>query len=288
MADPISTPEVANDIAVLPKVSGVKRRKLRSWINRLTWALIILVPLVFVLAALGYKLGLFDLGFAFGTLNQKAGLALSILSGVFGLISLILAFAIAPRKGLVAGIVGLLIAGGAMGKLVATKNAVYVELPFIHDVTTDTQNPPVFGEVVMAERALVKGVNTTDYIGKMAPIFKDEKPVGEKLVSVLQTKAFPEIRSLVLSDPKDVVFGEALATAKSMGWDIKEENLVEGRIDATHTTFWYGFEDDVTIRLRDGKGGGTIVDVRSISRIGGSDLGKNAERVTEFLAKLSK
>jgi uncharacterized protein (DUF1499 family) len=91
-----------------------------------------------------------------------------------------------------------------------------------------------------------------------------------------------------LSDPKDVVFGEALATAKSMGWKIKEENLEEGRIDATDTTFWYGFDDDVTIRLRDGKGGGTIVDVRSLSRIGGSDLGKNADRVGKFLERLAK
>lgn len=278
----------ANDIAILPKEEGAKRRSLRRWINRLTLALIILVPLVFAVAAIGYKLGIFDLGFAFGTLNQKVGLGLAALSGVFGIISLALAFIVAPRKGLVVGIVGLLIGGGAIGKLLATKKAVYVDLPFIHDVTTDTQDPPVFGKVVMNERAAVTGVNTTDYAGKTAPIFKDEKPVGEKLVSVLQTKAFPEIRPLVLSEPKDVVFGEALATAKSMGWIIKEEDLASGRIDATDKTFWYGFEDDVAIRLRDGKGGGTIIDVRSISRIGGSDLGKNAERVKEFLDRLSK
>jgi len=131
-------------------------------------------------------------------------------------------------------------------------------------------------------------VNTADYIGKKAPIFTDGKPSGEELVSALQTKAFPEIRPLVLSDTKDVVFGEALATAKSMGWDIKEENLESGLIDATDTTFWYGFEDDVAIRLRDSEGGGTIVDVRSLSRIGGSDLGKNAERVGEFLERLAR
>ena len=79
-----------------------------------------------------------------------------------------------------------------------------------------------------------------------------------------------------------------MATAKSMGWTIKEENLAEGRIDATDTTFWYGFDDDITIRIRDGKGGGTIIDVRSLSRIGGSDLGKNAERVSAFLERLAR
>ena len=278
----------ANDVGPDVKVPGAKRRNLRRWINRITWGLIILAPIVFAFAAIGYKLGLIDLPFAFGQLNQKIGPIVLILCGVFGLISLILAFVVKPRKGLIAGVLGLLVAGFAMGKLAATKNAVYVKYPFIHDITTDTQNPPVFGEIVMAERLAIEGVNTTDYAGKAAPIFKDEKPAGEKLVSVLQTNAFPEIRPLILGETKDVVFGEALATAKSMGWDIKEEDLDAGRIDATDTTFWYGFEDDITIRLRPSEGGGTIVDVRSLSRVGGSDLGKNAARVGAFLERLGE
>ncbi len=278
----------ANDIGPAVKVPGAKRRNLRRWINRITWALIILAPIVFAFAAIGYKLGLIDLSFAFGQLNQKLGPLILILCGVFGLISLILAFVIKPRKGLIAGIIGVLVAVFAMGKLAATKTAVYVKYPFIHDVTTDTQNPPVFGETVMAERLAIEGVNTTDYAGKTAPIFEDEKPVGEKLVSVLQTNAFPEIRPLVLGEPQDVIFGKALATAQAMGWDIKEEDMEVGRIDATDTTFWYGFEDDVTIRLRPSEGGGTIVDVRSLSRVGGSDLGKNAARVGEFLERLGE
>lgn len=286
MADLTPANDPANDDSAKP--SGEKRRKLRRWVNRLTWAFIILAPLVFAIAAIGFKLGLFDLGVAFGTLNQKVGPLVLLLCGIMGVLSLIGAFIVTPRKGLVPGVLGVVIMAGAFVKLGATKKAVYEDLPFIHDVTTDTQDPPVFGQVISTERAAIEGVNTMDYIGKKAPIFKDEKPAGEKLVSALQTKAFPEIRPLVLSDPKDVVFGEALATAKSMGWEIKEENLAEGRIDATDTTFWYGFEDDITIRLRDGKGGGTIVDVRSLSRIGGSDLGKNAERVGAFLERLAK
>jgi len=283
---PVSEP--ANDIAILPKASGEKRRALRRWVNRLTWVFIILAPLIFAIAAIGHKLGVFDLGFAFGTLNTKIGPLMLIVCGVMGLASLLGAFIVRPRKGLVPAILGIAIMVFAFGKLSTTKKAVYEKLPFIHDVTTDTQDPPVFGEVVMAERAKVEGVNTADYVGKMAPVFKDEKPAGEKLVSALQTKAFPEIRPLVLSETKDVVFGEAMATAKSMGWKIKEEDLAAGRIDATDTTFWYGFDDDITIRLRDGKGGGTIVDVRSLSRVGGSDLGKNADRIGEFLERLAE
>lgn len=277
----------ANDMT-LPQVSGDKRRAIRRWVNRITWLFIILAPLVFVVAAIGYKIGAFDLGVAFGTFNQKLGPLVLLLCGIMGAASLVGTFIVTPRKGLIPGILGVLIMMVAMGKLISTKKTVYEKLPFIHDVTTNTQEPPIFGKIVMAERAAVEGVNTADYIGKMAPIFKDEKPVGQKLVSALQTKAFPEIRPLVLSETKDVVFGEALATAKSMGWKIKEEDLAAGRIDATDTTFWYGFEDDITIRLRASEGGGTIVDVRSLSRVGGSDLGKNAERIGTFLERLAQ
>lgn len=289
MADLTPVDEPANDIAIKPKVSGDKRRALRRWVNRITWAVIILAPLVFAFAAIGYKLGMFDLGFAFGKMNQKLGPFMLMLCGLMGVASLLGAFIVKPRKGLVPAILGILIMVFAFGKLISTKKTVYEKLPFIHDVSTDTQDPPVFGEVVMGERAKVKGVNTADYVGKTAPVYKDGERTDEtELVSALQTKAFPEIRPLVLSDTKDVVFGEALATAKSMGWKIKEEDLASGRIDATDTTFWYGFDDDITIRLRDGTGGGTIVDVRSLSRIGGSDMGKNAERVGEFLRKLAE
>ncbi len=291
MADLTPANDVSPDLGVKSaqsaiKETGVKRRGIRRWVNRLTWVAIILAPLVFAIAALGYKVGLFDLGFAFKTLNQKIGPLMLALCGTFGLASLIFAFLVKPRRGIVAGALGVLITLFAAGKLAATKKAVYVSLPFIHDVTTDTQDPPIFGEVVTAERAAVEGVNTMDYAGKKAPIFENGEPAGEKLVSVLQTKAFPEIRPLVLSESQEVVFGKALATAKSMGWTIKEEDLAAGRIDATHTTFWYGFDDDVTIRLRKSEGGGTIVDVRSLSRIGGSDMGKNAERVGAFLENL--
>jgi len=284
----MNEPKLANDVVDVPvKKNGVKRLALRRWVNRLTWAFIIMAPLVFALAAIGYKLGAFDLGVAFGFLNQKLGPLLLLLSGVFGVLSLLLAFVIKPRKGLLAGALGMLVMLGAFQKLMSTKKTVYVDLPFIHDVTTDTQNPPVFGKVVMAERAGVEGVNTADYVGKTAPIFENEKPVGKELVSALQTQSFPEIRPLVMNETQEVVFGQALATAKAMGWSIKEENLETGRIDATDKTFWYGFEDDITIRLRASEGGGTIVDVRSLSRVGGSDLGKNAARVGAFLEKLA-
>lgn len=275
----------ANDVETPIKIAGVRRTALRKWLLRLSLALTIIAPLLFIVAAIGAKLGLWGWQFGLGTLSLKVGPLALMLGGAVSLLALLAAVFIKPRKGIVIAVIGLLVPLLAIARLGQMKSTV-AKLPFIHDVTTDTQNPPEFGKVVMTERAAVKGVNTADYIGKKAPAKNAEGAAVQKLVSALQTKAYPEIRPLVLSEDRDVVFGEALATVKAMGWKIKREDLASGRIDATDTTFWYGFEDDVTIRLRDSEGGGTIVDVRSLSRVGGSDLGKNAARVGEFLDRL--
>ena len=131
-----------------------------------------------------------------------------------------------------------------------------------------------------------------DYVGKKAPTSEkdsDGKPVM-KLVSVLQsqTKAYDDIRPLILESDPDVVFGEAKAAAKQMGWAIKSEDVQAGILEATDTTFWYGFKDDIVIRIRPSEGGGSVLDVRSISRIGGSDIGANAARIRKFLKLMRK
>jgi uncharacterized protein (DUF1499 family) len=73
-----------------------------------------------------------------------------------------------------------------------------------------------------------------------------------------------------------------LAAASSLGWEIAREDQSAGIFEAVDTTFWFGFKDDVIIRVVS-QGGGSMVDVRSVSRIGRSDLGKNADRIREFI-----
>lgn len=252
-----------------------KRHLLRLWVQRLALALLILGPLVFLIAALGYKFGLWDLGFAFGTLTRKLGPLLLICCFALGALGLLLGLLITPRRGLVVSIAAMLVpAAGIMHAKSVTKTA--RSLPFIHDITTDTQNPPVFTSAIMAERAKTENVNTVDYVGKL------DRPDG-KLVSVLQVEGYPDIRPLILSGAPDVVFGQAKAAVKSMGWEIVSEDAATGIIEATDTTFWYGFKDDVVIRIAPSEGGGSILDIRSVSRVGKSDIGANAARIREFM-----
>ena len=71
-----------------------------------------------------------------------------------------------------------------------------------------------------------------------------------------------------------------------MGWEIVESDPERGRIEATDTTPWFGFQDDIVVRVRP-EGVGSRVDVRSVSRVGRSDGGTNARRIEDYLEKLT-
>ena len=260
---------------------GEKRRKVRRWYHALVLAFVILIPLFFLVSALGVKFGLWDWKVGLG-LNFKFAPILLPALALSGVIGLLLAAIIQPRKGFLVSSLALLIGAAGLGHGAKVKKTAE-SLPYIHDITTDTQNVPKFTEAILSERAKVKGVNAVDYVGKK------DKPDG-RLVSVLQSqaKAYADIRPLILEDDVAVVFGRAKAAALQMGWKLKSENVATGIIEATDTTFWYGFKDDVVIRIRASEGGGSVLDVRSISRVGQSDIGANAARIRDFLAIMRK
>ena len=85
--------------------------------------------------------------------------------------------------------------------------------------------------------------------------------------------------------PKDKVFEASRQALASMGLDIVDANPGEGRIEAVDTTLLYGFKDDVAVRVQE-TADGTRVDIRSMSRVGKSDLGVNAKRIRTFMARL--
>lgn len=140
--------------------------------------------------------------------------------------------------------------------------------PVIHDVTTDTEAPPPFVAVLRHREG---ALNPVDY--------------GGPDVAARQRQAYPDLAPLHLDMPPDQAFDRALAAVHDMGWDLVAADPSAGRIEATDTTFWFGFKDDVVVRVRLDDGG-SRVDVRSLSRVGGGDLGTNANRVLAYLKRL--
>ena len=101
------------------------------------------------------------------------------------------------------------------------------------------------------------------------------------------TPEYPDIQPQRFNQPSDKVFEAALAAAQAMGWDIRETNREQGINEAIATTRLFKFKDDVTVMITP-EGDATVVNVRSKSRVGKSDLGTNARRIRAFQAELAK
>ena len=144
-------------------------------------------------------------------------------------------------------------------------------VPVIHDVTTDPDHPPAFVAVIPLRRA-AGAVNPPEYPGVT--------------VAEQQRRAYPDLAPLDLALAPAEAFAVAANAGRGLGWEIVAENPGEGRIEATATTAWFGFKDDIVIRLAP-SGLGTRIDVRSKSRVGRSDGGANAARIRAYLAAVA-
>lgn len=201
---------------------------------------------------------------------------------------ILLGATVAAALGVLLAIVGIYMSsrGGDSARLYASAAALLVGLavlapvvsaaravravPRIHDISTDTDNPPVF-VAILKERA--DAPNTADY--------------GGPEIAKLQHAGYPDLKPLELAVPAPKVFGAALESARALGWKIVATDPTAGRIEASDQTFWFGFIDDVVIRVAP-TARGARVDVRSVSRVGVSDLGANARRIRRFFAALSE
>ena len=144
------------------------------------------------------------------------------------------------------------------------------EVPMIHDITTDTDNPPQFDAVLNLRK---NALNPVAY--------------GGREIAEQQHKAYPDIVPLVLDQTPAQAFERSLAAAKKLGWTIISANREKGLLEATDTTFWFGFTDDIVIRISP-QDKGCRIDLRSLSRVGKSDVGTNAKRVRKFLEAIQR
>ena len=171
------------------------------------------------------------------------------------------------RRGFVAALLAIVI-GVAAAYTPLTWFQRAQQLPELNDITTDANNPPPFVATLQLRRG---ASNPAAYPGAHA--------------AVLQRSAYPDIVPVVLAVPPQEAFRKVDAVAMAMGWDVVARAPADGRIEAVATSDWFGFRDDIVVRIRR-DGAGSKVDIRSKSRVGDSDLGVNARRIREFFARL--
>ncbi len=134
----------------------------------------------------------------------------------------------------------------------------------INDISTDLDDPPAFSAVIPLREP---GSNPIEY--------------GGPEVAAVQRQVHPEVQPIMTDLALEDAFQAAFLTGESLGWEIVSGDRDGGIIEAVDTTTFFRFKDDVVIRIRP-TATGSRIDLRSRSRIGRSDLGKNAKRILEF------
>lgn len=118
-----------------------------------------------------------------------------------------------------------------------------------------------------------------------APLINEVTTELEK-ASPLQLKGYPDIRPLIVDAPPGGAFVTAKAAAQEMGWEVTREDPQAGTLSAVATTFWFGFKDDIEIRVTP-HANGSRIDLRSKSRVGKGDAGANAKRIRAYMARFT-
>jgi hypothetical protein len=153
------------------------------------------------------------------------------------------------------------------------------DAPPIHDVSTDTEHAPVFVSLMTQRDG---ATNSPEYDGQKKIWFKGKLST----VALLQHKYEAGVRPAPQLVSPEKLFRRGLNAAYDMGWNVVAIAPDEGRIEATDTTFFFGFTDDIVIRVKPA-GFGARLDIRSESRVGDTDGGRNARRVVAFMKALA-
>ena len=234
-------------------------------LSHLALAIAVIAALLLLAAGPGTRLGLWDFRTGFSAMRWAAyiGIAAAIVAVV-----MLLAPSLRRSHGLTLAIALLLGIGVAFVPWNAMRAA--KKVPPIHDISTDTVDPPQF-VAILPLRA--DAANPPSY--------------GGADVARQQLAGYPDLRAYTTDQPPAQAFETALKAAQQMGWEIIASDPGAGRIEASDTTRWFGFTDDVVIRI-EAEGNGSRIDVRSVSRVGKSDVGTNARRIKAYLAALAR
>ncbi len=230
------------------------------------FGLAVLALLLLIVAPLGWRVGWWGYGVSLLTLLPYAGYAAAA-GGLISALALVFGRGALGRRGAAMAAVGLVVAAG-VGYVPWHWYEMRNVYPPINDITTDVVNPPTYSAVLAARAA--ESSNPVTYDPKTAAI---------------QQKAYPDIAPVILPLAPAAAFKKALDAAKAKGWTIDAADPATGHIEASQSSYWFKFTDDIAIRIAP-DGSGSRIDIRSHSRHGRGDFGVNAARIRGYIAAL--
>lgn len=240
-----------------------------SWTRRLSLLALWLGISAILVALTGLVLARYDLVPKIAGLYAMIGGALIAFAGVFaGLTGGVLNFGHKAHYGR-AALIGLVLSASYAGYIVSRAGAARA-VPAIHDITTSLANPPAFHHLTLRPDNLA-GVETLQNW------------------RTAHAKAYGDLKPLILARPVAQVLADAERLARQNRWTNITVDPIAGQMEATASVSFIRYKDDIVLRaVPTTDGHGSVVDMRSVSRIGVSDFGVNAKRIRAFLAALQK
>ncbi len=250
-----------------------------DWGRRLSWVALALSVgglAAALIAAGGSGTGAWSFRIGFSILRYTFYAAMA--GGVLAIV----AFVLSRRSGGRTGWLNLaaFVIAAAFGAYLMNQVSTARSVPAIHDSTTDLVDVPTF------QTLPVRADNLENIPDDDRPDLAALDP--ENRWKAIHREAYGDLRSLRLGISPAQALGRAEALVRARGWQVARVDRQAGMIEATATTMFFRFKDDVVVRVRPdpARSGGSIVDMRSISQVGGSDVGVNAARIRAFLADL--
>ena len=254
----------------------------------------------FALAAVGTKLGFWTWQVGLGVMTIGWGPMLLMAAAGVSVLAVIVSLIKSPRKrAFMLAFAALLISGLALGR-VAAFGGQAARLPPLHDIQTDWANPIQPSDALLKAREATGALNPVENDPVIEEAANGRWPgMGGRRVAEVQEEAefdtathkspketpYPMIAPLKAPVTAEAAYEAALAAVEARGWKVVTASPETGSIEATETSFWFGFHDDVMIRIQSEEER-VVIDVRSTSRVGLSDLGANAKRVRDLLDEI--
>jgi fatty-acyl-CoA synthase len=268
-------------VQIFDAATLVRFRRIRLGLVVAAVILALAAPATILLAAMGSKAGWFSLTLGFDWLAIRVAPALGMIAVALGVLALITALILPPRRGAIAALFAVALGGLTFGAL-AQWRLQAMQAPPVHEVDTDWTSPILFSpKLMLARGADSNPVETSPTV----PISAYTRDTAGQSVAAINARTCPGATPATLTLTPAQAFARAKAALADAHLALVTDDPAHGLLEATATSFWFGFKDDVGVLVRP-SGAGARIDLRATSRLGLSDFGRNCRLVTRLRGAL--
>jgi fatty-acyl-CoA synthase len=257
-------------------------RRIRRGLVVAAVILALAAPAAILLGAVGSKAGWFSLSFGFDWLAIRVAPALAVIAAALGALALIAALILPPRGSAMAALFAVALGGVTFGAVTQWRLQA-AQAPPVHDVDTDWTSPLLFSPKLMLARGADSNAVESN---PTVPVSAYTRDVAGQTVAAINARTCPGATPATLAVPPAQAFARAKAALLDAHLNLITDDPAHGLLEATATSFWFGFKDDVAVQVRP-SGAGARIDLRASSRLGLSDFGRNCRLVTRLRGALA-